>query len=167
MKGHMKNAFIVIGILVLAIIGFVIVRRDGGTEGQVGQDLTIQDSMPAASEVLDDGSMESGDSEDKVMGEETMEQVDYELTMSNYEFSTELIEVEAGQKIRIKLMVESGMHDFVIDELDVQSQTLTQGNEQVIEIDIPEDAEGDYEFYCSIENHRALGMEGVLRVVSQ
>lgn len=92
--------------------------------------------------------------------------VDYTVEMSSYAMSPNELEGEPGETIRIELVSLDSEHDFVIDELNVQSSVLGSGNKEVIEITIPTTALSgtEYVFYCSIMNHRALGMQGVLRV---
>lgn len=85
------------------------------------------------------------------------------LTASNFEYSQDTIEAAPGDTVVIDLTVESGSHDFVIDELDVQTSLLGPGETERIEFIIPEDAAGKtYDFYCSVGSHRAQGMEGQL-----
>ena len=93
---------------------------------------------------------------------------EYAVELSNFKFSPTTIDVEAGEKVVFVLKNTGGTHDFVIDELNVQSRTLQTGQEERIEVEIPEDAAGkDYEFYCSIGNHRAMGMKGTLHVSTE
>jgi plastocyanin len=85
------------------------------------------------------------------------------LAMENYTFSEKEITAKAGSTITVKLTSKDGMHDFVIDELMVKSKALADGQAQDVEIKIPADAGGKtYEFYCSIGQHRKMGMIGKL-----
>ena len=85
--------------------------------------------------------------------------------MANFSFTPKLITAKAGDTLTIKLENSQGMHDFVIDELGVKSRLLKDGEEQLVEISIPVDAKGkSYEFYCSVGNHRQMGMVGTLKV---
>ena len=89
-----------------------------------------------------------------------------DVMMTNFKFSPSTLTAKAGETIVINLTSEGGSHDFVIDELGVKSQTLSSGKTQTIEITIPADATSGttYEYYCSIDGHRALGMVGTLTV---
>jgi len=88
------------------------------------------------------------------------------LNLNNFSFSPNLIAGEPGETIKIKVTSKNGDHDFVIDELGVRSSILASGEEQVLVVTIPANAVSGttYEFYCSISNHRAMGMVGTLRV---
>ncbi len=89
--------------------------------------------------------------------------VDYAIEMDEYSYSPASIQVESGETIQIKLTNTGNMvHDFVIDELNVNSGLLSPGEEKTITI-TGSDA-GSYSFYCSVGRHRQLGMEGVITV---
>jgi len=54
------------------------------------------------------------------------------------------------------------MHDFVIDELGVQSERVSLGEVTTFEFSTNE--LGVYEYYCSVGSHRAQGMFGAFIV---
>lgn len=94
------------------------------------------------------------------------EEVDQELTidMKNFKFSMSQISAAPGETITVNLTNSGGTHNFVIEELDVKSQTINSGETTSITFKVPEDASGDYAFFCDIGNHREMGMEGTLTV---
>ncbi|HEX9804133.1 MAG TPA: cupredoxin domain-containing protein [Candidatus Dojkabacteria bacterium] len=89
-------------------------------------------------------------------------EVDYTIEMSDHKFSITEIKASPGDSITIELKGGQGIHDFVLDEFSVTSRLLSSGDSQIITIDIPSNASGEYEFYCSVSNHRQLGMVGTL-----
>lgn len=90
---------------------------------------------------------------------------DYELKMEDFSYSPNTIAGAPGMPLRIKLTNTQGMHDFVIPELGVASGVIQQGEDTIFEFTIPESAANKtYEFYCSIGNHREMGMVGTLLV---
>jgi mono/diheme cytochrome c family protein/plastocyanin len=52
-------------------------------------------------------------------------------------------------------------HDFVIDELGINSGLIPAGQSVTVTINAPA---GDYTFYCSVPGHRPAGMEGTLKL---
>lgn len=91
------------------------------------------------------------------------EEADFTLSATNFSYAPNTITAKAGETITVKLEIEDGFHDFVIDELDVATSQISTGESEMVEITIPEDASGEsYEFYCSVGNHRAQGMVGTL-----
>jgi len=81
----------------------------------------------------------------------------------NYYFKPDEIRVKKGDTVKIILNSVDGVaHNFVIDELNVTSQTISAGQTTQVEF-IPEKT-GIFEFYCNIGNHRQMGMKGTLIV---
>lgn len=91
--------------------------------------------------------------------------LDFTIEMENYKFSPNVIEANAGDILSVRVRSKQGTHDFVIDDLNTRTDRLDTGVVQLIEIEIPEDAQGKtYEFYCSVGNHKQLGMTGTLKI---
>jgi len=89
----------------------------------------------------------------------------FEIDLQNFSFSPTKLTAKAGETVTINLTNNGGTHDFVIDELDVQSSTTSGGDTTSVTFTVPEDASGQtYAYYCSIGNHRAQGMEGQLEI---
>lgn len=72
------------------------------------------------------------------------------------------IRVNQGDRVRVELVVTEGFHDFVIDELNVATKKLNPGGIDYIEFIA--DKKGTFEYYCSVGEHRAMGMKGVFVV---
>ena len=99
-------------------------------------------------------------------GEDAMtEEVDYTLDLQNFSYTPNVMQGKAGETLKVKIVNVGGFHDFVIDELGVASKQIAEGESEIVEITIPADATGEYEFYCSVGNHRAQGMVGILMIV--
>lgn len=79
---------------------------------------------------------------------------------NNFTFDVEEIEVKQGEKVIVAFTSNEGFHDFVIDELGVNTGMVPSG--QTVEVEIPTDKPGTYSFYCSVGEHRQQGMEGTL-----
>jgi plastocyanin len=77
-----------------------------------------------------------------------------------FEFTPDTITVKKGQKTRIVFKNTGGMHDFNVDELGIKTKIVNTGEEDFSEF-TPTEA-GTYEFYCSVGNHRQMGMVGTL-----
>jgi plastocyanin len=86
-----------------------------------------------------------------------------DLAMSDYQFDKSEVRVKAGSTVTFRLSNSGGTHDFMIDELGVKSRVMETGEMQEINVTIPLDAAGQtYEYYCSVLNHRDMGMSGNL-----
>jgi plastocyanin len=84
------------------------------------------------------------------------------ITAKDYSFSPTSITVKKGERVQLILSSTQGAHDIKIDGLGVASKTLNTGETTSVEF-TPTKA-GTYEYYCSIGNHRAMGMRGTLIV---
>jgi heme/copper-type cytochrome/quinol oxidase subunit 2 len=78
------------------------------------------------------------------------------------QYSLKEITVNKGDKVRIKITVTSGMHDFKIDEYNVYADT--QPNKEYI-VEFTADKAGEFIYYCTKPGHRANGQWGTLKVL--
>lgn len=81
----------------------------------------------------------------------------------NYKFIPNTLKAKVGQTVRVTVTNDSGFHDFVIDEFQgAKTKRLQSGQSETIEF-IAE-KKGAFTYYCSVGQHRAMGMEGTLTV---
>ena len=81
---------------------------------------------------------------------------------SPFKFEPSEIRVKYGERIRIVFVSEKGMHDWVVDEFEARTNQIKDGETDSVEF--TPNKEGTFEFYCSVGNHRAMGMKGNLIV---
>ncbi len=137
----MKKSLIILPFLVLMAAGC------GSTEKTTStNDSTIQDS-----------SKNSDTSATASEGVKT-----FTVVGKNFAFTPTEIKVKKGDKVKLVFDNQGGVHDLVIDELKVKTATLTTGSKE--EVTFTADKVGKFEFYCSIGNHRQMGMKGFLVV---
>jgi plastocyanin len=84
------------------------------------------------------------------------------LSAENFAFSQTEIRVKKGETVRVTLTNNEGMHDFVIDEFDTRTKVLQAGQSETVEF--VADQVGTFEYYCSVGQHRQMGMKGSLIV---
>lgn len=118
------------------------------------------DSLEGEAVITDDD--KGGTEDDEVMKQDARE---ISMEMGMFYYTPNVIEAKAGETITVVVENVEGLHDFVIDELDVATEQVSGGESVTATFTIPEDASGtEYEFYCSVGNHRAQGMVGTLIV---
>lgn len=153
----------VVALIVLAVIGWWIYTAStapsetgspaGGTvlegngieEGAAGGPIgtsTSTESLPSSAEVVGNAIV---------------------ITTENYKFTPPTITVNKGDAVTIKLVNNSGFHDLKIDEYAVATKRLSTAGESET-ITFAADKSGNFEYYCSVGNHRAMGMKGTLIV---
>ncbi len=81
----------------------------------------------------------------------------------NFRFESNEIVLKKGETVRIIFESKEGFHDLVSNELGIATKQLNAAQSDSI-IFTPQEI-GDFEFYCSIGNHRELGMVGTIRVI--
>ena len=118
-----------------------------------------QEPVPAET-MTEETATPSGEVQEE--GEEAVEAQTVTVNGSEFQYDPSTLTLEAGVPVVLTFRNTGTMpHDFVIDELGIATEVLAPGEEEVVEF-TPE--AGTYAFYCSVGNHRALGMEGDLVV---
>lgn len=88
--------------------------------------------------------------------------VNLKVSGKNYSFTPSTLTVKKGDTVRIMFENAGGTHDFKIDEFSVKTAQLADGQSQTVEFTASK--AGTFEYYCSVGNHRAMGMKGTLTV---
>lgn len=103
----------------------------------------------------------------QMMEEETMvmddEVVVVKMTGDDFRFDPDITEVRKGQKVKVVLTSIDMPHDFDLDEFNVDGQIAKAG--ETTEVEFVASDTGEFEYYCSVGNHRELGMVGKLIVI--
>lgn len=156
---------IIVAVLVVAgLAAYMMSSRDSDdsmesvTISDNRDDLMMQDddSMMQDDSKKDDSMMDEGAEDDAMMGEVQV----LDIEGGAFYFDPNEITVKKGDTVKIVLTSVDMMHDFVIDELDVQTPIIQSGDTG--EVEFTATKAGTYEFYCSVGEHRANGMVGTL-----
>lgn len=155
----MNSKLIIAAVAVLIVIGASVffMNRPGKNTQQTNPSPTM--AMEEASSPTPNSST-SATPGDAMMNESGVKEIT--VTASNFKFSPTEIKVNKGDKVKIILKNTQGFHDLVIDEFNVQTKSIGAGLEDTVEFTA--DKAGTFEYYCSIGNHRAMGMVGKLIV---
>ena len=86
----------------------------------------------------------------------------FDISSKNFEYSQKEVRVKKGDRVMINLMATEGMHDLVVDGYDARTNVIRAGENSSLEF--VADRTGKFEYYCSIGNHRQMGMVGKLIV---
>ncbi len=148
----MSKIISLIIVVVLIVAGFFLFRNNSVAPTEV------EDSAAGTSL---EGSQDAGRMDTPELNEQS-EVKEFTLDASNFKYSVKNIEVNEGDTVRITLNVSEGMHDWRLDEFNAATRMMTVGDSDTIEF--VADKAGTYEYYCSMGNHRQLGMVGTLTV---
>jgi len=112
---------------------------------------------------VEQGAQEEVIEDEGVIIDDTNENaVTFEMTGKNFEFSKKNLTVKKGQTVIVKFTSESGFHDWTIGEFNVATNQVNTGESS--EVTFVADKVGEFEYYCSVGQHRQLGMVGTLTV---
>lgn len=84
------------------------------------------------------------------------------MEAGSFYYNPSEIRVKKGEKVKIQLTAKDMMHDFNIDELNVKSAKVSEG--QTTTIEFTADKVGEFEYYCSVGQHKSMGQVGKLIV---
>lgn len=87
---------------------------------------------------------------------------EFTVTGQNFSFSPASMTVKKGDTVKITFKNSGGMHDWKIDEFSAGTKVLQVGQQETIQF--VADKAGTFEYYCSVGQHRAMGMKGSLIV---
>lgn len=148
------NPMLIGGIAVAVLtIGVAVALGMGAWKSSDSIKLTTASSQPTSRPTVRPTATAQGESAtDKV----------FTLEAKNFRFTPDKIKVKKGDRVKVVLNVVDMQHDFVVDELNVRTKVGKAG--ETVEVEFTADRAGEFEFYCSVGNHRALGMVGTLIV---
>jgi len=86
----------------------------------------------------------------------------FTVTAQGLSFSPKEIKVKKGDTVQIKFVNAGGFHDLRIDGYNVGTKQIQSPGEETFQF--VADKAGTFEFFCSVMNHRQLGMKGNLIV---
>ena len=87
---------------------------------------------------------------------------EFTVVANNFSFSPNTITVKMGDTVKINVSNVGGTHDLKIDEFNVATPRLGSG--QSATVSFTADKTGSFQYYCSVGNHRQMGMWGTLVV---
>ena len=144
-----KIAIIVLALVIIgAVIFFFATQKSSAptTNESQNQTETIQEE-PAA---------------DNTQQETDANAVVVNISGKNFEFSQDTIELKKGQTVTVNFTSEDGFHDWVVDEFNAATSQVNTGESS--SVTFVADKVGEFEYYCSVMQHRQMGMVGQLIV---
>lgn len=165
----MNKTFITVLVLLLVIGGaYLVVGKNSkveapGTENESMEKMedegaNMEGDMMGSPDMSMEGTTHEDSMADLTNTQAEVKEIVVEGT--NFYFSPNTIKVKKGDKVKITFKNTGGFHDFVIDEFNVATSKSNGPNEESVEFVASQT--GNFEFYCSVGSHRAMGMKGTL-----
>ena len=121
--------------------------------------MTENVSAPQIRTITDDQEEPEPSSEQK---QTPQNEVRVTIDGSPFKFLPNTISAKVGDKIIITFRNMEGTHDLRLDEFNVATKLLKAGETDTVEFTA--DKAGVFEYYCSVGEHRKMGMVGTLTV---
>lgn len=84
------------------------------------------------------------------------------VTSTGMAFNPKTLSVKKGDRVKVTYTNGGGTHDLRIDGYNVGTKVISGGQSETFEF--VADKAGTFEYYCSVGNHRQMGMKGTLTV---
>jgi nitrosocyanin len=159
-KSNTATIAIVAVIALLAIAGIVYAMRGNKSSNQATTTSTTNGTSASKESINPATSSNEAVTSGETMTNENEKVINVEA--GSFYFKPDTITVKKGQKVKIVLHAVSMMHDFYIDELNVKSPIVKNGDTGTVEF--TPDQVGTFEYYCSVGQHRANGQVGKITV---
>lgn len=136
----------IIPVIIIALVGIIVAVRTNNT-----QKVTVENPIQVISETNNENAKEFAmDSFYEIVDGKPKPQ-----------YSLKEITVKKGDRVKIKITVTKGMHNFNIDELNIHTETPL---DTTTIVEFKADKAGEFVYYCSKPNHRENGHWGKLIV---
>ena len=152
---------LIIGVFIIAAVAvFAFMRNADTPEAETTTGNSTNSAMPAGQEENIDESVVEGAMDDPSEPLDNIQTIDIEA--GSFYYSPNVIRVKEGDIVRVNITGVDMMHNFTLDEFNVESDTVKPGETTTVEFFA--DKVGEFEFYCGIGEHRANGQVGTLIV---
>ncbi len=157
MENKKNNSGIIIGgLVVLAIVlAGAFFFLNSNTQKTQDSDTTSPQAERQANSPEENG--QTGNS-----GQNQQAVKEFTVSAENYDFSVKEMKVKKGETVKVTFVNREGLHDWVLDEFNAKTKIMPAGGSETVEF--VADKSGTFEYYCSVGNHRQLGMVGKLIV---
>ena len=88
---------------------------------------------------------------------------EFNVSAKEFAYTPSTITVNKGDAVKINFANDgTTAHNFTISEFNVATKTISPGESD--SITFTPTASGTYSFFCSVDSHRSLGLQGTLEV---
>lgn len=156
-RGFNLNTALIVGAIALGILLITWAWGEYRNETATIPDDTMGESAQLPSRSQDD--RRQGGSQ---FDAPEMDVREFTVSTRSFAFNPAEIKVKKGDRVKITLTNTDGFHDWVVDEFNAKTGRINTG--QTSSVEFVADKTGTFEYYCSVGNHRQMGMVGKLIV---
>jgi len=140
----MRSTYIIVGIILVLLAGVFVFTSSKDEQVPATTTTVEQQAVP------------------ETMVEDDTGNVIFNVSGTNFAFDVTEITVQEGDTVTINFESKDGFHDWVVDEFNASTLQVNPGT--VTSVTFVADKAGEYEYYCSVGQHRQMGMVGKLIV---
>ncbi|MFA9288639.1 MAG: plastocyanin/azurin family copper-binding protein [Weeksellaceae bacterium] len=170
-NGNRSIMMLIVILLLAGAVVYLAMNRNSSQTTNNGTEITNEATSDES--MTPSGAMEASDDamtadEKKMAPSGTMENEtegevkEFTVKGDEFTFAPNTMTVNKGDTVRITFENTEGFHDLVIDEFDVATAQIQAGASETVEF--VADKTGSFEYYCSVGQHRQMGMVGTLTV---
>jgi nitrosocyanin len=159
----MSKKMIIIGLIIIAIVvGFFVLKPSEMNRGieESMDTVTETEDMPQGTVPFQQGGTAVNVNAGTTVSVSTTRS--FTVAAGSYYFTPSSMKVNKGDTVKITVTNSDGMHDLKLDEFGVATRVLKSGESQTVTF--VADKSGTFDYYCSIGDHRLMGMQGKLIV---
>lgn len=162
----MRKIYIVLFVLFVIILGVIFFMKPGQLKAPTtsNSNITInQNQVPG--DMQNTGGGQPVNTVTNTATEPTVDNMgvkEFTISAQNFSFLPSVMNVKKGDKVRIIFKNTFGFHDFKIDGLNIATKQTKAPYQEILEFTASKT--GNFEYYCSVGSHRAMGMWGTLNV---
>lgn len=159
----MNKNYVIIGIVVvlIAAVGYFTMNSNKSNSMQ-----QTEESIPTTTEEnTSNVTMETKGVSTGITGSSSADMKEAKTFIvdgSNFTFSVKEIKVNKGDTVKVVFNNKEGTHDWNLDEFNAHTKKIGEGQSDTVTF-VAEKA-GTFEYYCSVGQHRQMGMKGNLIV---
>lgn len=146
-----------VAVLVILVLGGFILSQRGGSQIVPTPTTQVQFTPQASSSAAPGSPAATSAATTSTSGVKTIA-----VTGKNYAFDPSTISVNKGDQVTINFSNTGGFHDWTLEGYNVKTQQIGSGKQDTVTFTA--DKVGTFKYYCSVDGHRGLGMEGTLTV---
>lgn len=154
-----KNVIIAGVVLLVIAIAVAVFSQTSPTESSMNN---VATESPITGTIIDQNNQANTMENSDQLSDDDMSMRVIQVEAGSFYYAPNEIRVKRGEPVRIEMTSVDMMHNFVIDELNIEIPITQAGETSKVEFTPIE--VGEYEFYCGVGNHRAQGQVGTLIV---
>lgn len=159
----MNKIVSVLVVVIVLVVGFILFKNKGVAPASIEVEGEASTSIPGENTSGTSSPMPAPGNEgvEEMIVEDNVKE--FVVDATSFSFSPSTMVVDRGDTVKITLKNAKGVHDLKIDEFTGASTRILNAGESET-ITFVADKSGTFEYYCSVGNHRAMGMVGTLTV---